>query len=50
MSPRSSPYFEIWPKRIWFIAELLPMTATYGAPKRFAVSMSNAVMPKEPSP
>ena len=40
------PYLEIWPKRIWFIAELLPITAMYGAPKRLAVSMSNAVMPK----
>src|SRR5919106_1153359 len=32
------------------IAELLPITAMYGAPNRLAVSMSNAVMPKEPSP
>ena len=26
-SPRSWPYLASWPKRIWFIAELLPITA-----------------------
>ncbi len=32
------------------MAELLPITAMYGAPNRLAVSISKAVMPKEPSP
>ena len=48
--PRSGPYLPIWPQRIWFIAELLPITAMYGSLKRCAVSISQAVMPNEPSP